>query len=136
MPCSENPGYAGKFSLNVWINQEEKEEPTLTLDLLSSQAEKDWKVQILEVSGSHFSLTDIQGEWTKKTAGGGNIAGISLLECSYLFLGLSWRRNPQFVITTDSEVTVCIILAQQEKDHSIGFYVIEYPGKIYCSTVI
>eukprot|EP01118_Nematostelium_gracile_P013052 TRINITY_DN4876_c0_g1_i1.p1 TRINITY_DN4876_c0_g1~~TRINITY_DN4876_c0_g1_i1.p1 ORF type:complete len:462 (+),score=118.84 TRINITY_DN4876_c0_g1_i1:195-1388(+) len=103
IPCSENSTYTGKFSLNVWKGEEDVEtlKNSITLTKLN---DTEWKSKTL------------QGEWTKQTAGGGNI------------LGLSWRKNPQYVISTENPTLVSVVLAQQEKDHSIGFYIIKYDG--------
>jgi hypothetical protein len=42
---------------------------------------------------------------------------------------MNWRKNPQFVIDLKEEGDVCVVLSQEEKEHSLGLYVLEYTGK-------
>ena len=59
----------------------------------------------------------VDGEWTKETAGGGNIAG-----------RLAWTKNPQYVVQIGEKTDVCITMSQETKDEGIGFYVVKHPG--------
>ncbi len=62
----------------------------------------------------------MQGEWTKETAGGGDMVGIA---------SLNWRKNPQYLLTVKEELKhVFISLSQPDKDYSIGLFVIEHSG--------
>eukprot|EP01117_Protostelium_nocturnum_P004542 TRINITY_DN1640_c0_g1_i1.p1 TRINITY_DN1640_c0_g1~~TRINITY_DN1640_c0_g1_i1.p1 ORF type:complete len:596 (-),score=275.60 TRINITY_DN1640_c0_g1_i1:122-1909(-) len=101
VPCTENPDYRGKFSVNVW---------TATND--------DFTLESLPLSGKTWNKRTAKGEWNKNTAGGGVITG------------LNWRKNPQYLLQVegDEDADACVVLSQPEKDMSIGFYIIRYTG--------
>eukprot|EP01114_Cavostelium_apophysatum_P013403 TRINITY_DN3242_c0_g1_i2.p1 TRINITY_DN3242_c0_g1~~TRINITY_DN3242_c0_g1_i2.p1 ORF type:complete len:594 (+),score=219.81 TRINITY_DN3242_c0_g1_i2:147-1928(+) len=112
IPCSENAEHTGNFSINVW-HYEDKTEGE---DGKDEKEDTGKKLDFVKVDPAEWKSKSLKNQWTKTTAGGGNINGIK------------WRRNPQFMLTPSEDSKVSIVLSQEEKDHSIGLYVIKYEG--------
>jgi len=152
IPSTETPisNYKSSFLVNVWTDEDEEKlaqkrenKDQVDPDMIESpnKEEKTKKSKKSAISlqklplkkASDWKTRSIESEWTKHSAGGGNI------------LSIDWRKNPQFLLTVlplegeqssiensnsqssrEEFVDACIVLSQPEKDFSIGFYIIEY----------
>jgi len=97
IPFPEEAGLGGDFTLAV---------STKTMD--------DIDLIKLPKSESHkWKEFEISDEWVEANSGGGDI------------LGLSWRKNPQYLLTLTKTSDVSTVLRQDESATSIGFYVVK-----------
>jgi len=98
IPFPEEPGYAGAFTINV----HSKNMDAIDFVKLPKSEKHTWK----ELS--------VQGEWREDSSGGGDI------------LGLGWQKNPQFQLTLSRAGDAAVVLAQDDNNKSVGFYVIRH----------
>ncbi len=63
-----------------------------------------------------WNCLEADGQWDKKSAGGGDITGIS------------WTNNPQFFLTLTKKSNCCIVLNQATDEKLVGWYMIEAPN--------
>lgn len=78
---------------------------------------EDITMQQLPLEDAHWSHTHVAGKWDKKTAGGGDITGIS------------WTNNPQYRLSIQAKrANVCVVLNQETDEKSIGWYLIDAPA--------
>jgi len=97
IPFPEEAGSGGDFTLSVST----KNMDDIDLIKLPKSANHKWK---------EFEL---DGEWVEQNSGGGDI------------LGLSWRKNPQYLLTLTRTSDVSTVLRQEESSMSIGFYIVK-----------
>jgi hypothetical protein len=82
-------------------------------------------LQSLPLDGREWHEAVIECEWTKETAGGGDITGTE------------WRKNPQYLLNVLEDATdVTIVMSQEEKEHAIGFYLVRYENNYGQTKVI